>query len=240
MTLTLPEGVGRCPRCKGAVTFTAPASTASPDKEAWTDGWSGRDDDWVRCPRCEATMTAAEMKTGKAPKAAACGIRMRPLPCRMPSRCRPPSGNTRARARGARGEPRAARVRSTNHARRDDSPRSRHRGRGKNLQRWGPCSRIPSQDIRDSDQGFSDRGAARADASPPRRRVARARRSSTWKSSCGRSQCAVALRALVPGRLPREIAPTLPRRQATGAAHALTPFRGRRGRARRHALRRIG
>jgi len=70
MTLVIPEAVGHCPRCNGAVTFMSTASLSKHDMQAWTDGWEGREDGWVRCPHCEATMTSTEMKKGRAPKSA--------------------------------------------------------------------------------------------------------------------------------------------------------------------------
>jgi hypothetical protein len=144
MTLTLPDGVGRCPRCKGAVTFTAAASTASQDKEAWTDGWTGKDDDWVRCPHCQASMTAAEMKTGKAPKAAAGDPQFKDAPALLV----PNAGEIQAALwqylervpEGSEEESRArlALWRSSNHARRDDSPaQALSEAEERNLQRLG-------------------------------------------------------------------------------------------------------
>jgi TPR repeat protein len=142
--MTLQDGVGRCPRCKGTVAFVAPASIASPDKEAWTDGWTGRDDDWVRCPQCEATMPAAEMKTGKVPKAAAGDPAFKDAPALLV----PNAEQVQAAlwqylervAEGSEEESRArlALWRSTNHARRDESPAQPFsEAEERNLQRLG-------------------------------------------------------------------------------------------------------
>lgn len=143
MTLTLPDGAGRCPRCKGAVTFIAPASVASHDKEAWTDGWTGRDDDWVRCPHCETTMPAAEMKAGKA-KAAAADPQLKDAPALLV----PSAGEVQAALwqylervpEGSEEESRArlALWRSINHARRGDAPAEAFsEAEERNLQRLG-------------------------------------------------------------------------------------------------------